>query len=83
MPRALAIAAKDVLQDYKDIYAWSYPDIKHIRVHLAEHKIELELDIRLSHQTRFGMNPNYAKSLKEDIHWILEVGFLTSVEEAS
>lgn len=47
----LAKAAEKVLREYSDVFAWSYTDLKRIPPELAEHKIELEPDVRPIRQT--------------------------------
>lgn len=83
MPPDIATVVKEVLRDCKDVFAWSYHDLKCILAHLAEHKIELKPDVRPSRQTRYQLNPNYTKAVKEDIDQLLEAGFITPIEEAS
>jgi len=83
LPPDLALAAEEVLRANHDVFAWSYRDLKRIPAALAEHKIELETDHRPIHQSRYRMNPNYAKAVKEDIDRLLEAGFIEPVEEAS
>jgi hypothetical protein len=35
-----------LLQEYKDVFAWSYKDLTLIPPHIAWHKIELDIIIR-------------------------------------
>lgn len=49
----LANAAEHMLWKYSDVFAWSYKDLKRIPAKLAEHKIELDPDIRTIHQARY------------------------------
>jgi hypothetical protein len=41
--------AKQVLWEFKDVFAWSYKDLKGILPSLAEHKIELEKNVLAAH----------------------------------
>lgn len=47
LPPSLATAAAVVLLSYEDVFACSYHDLKCFLAHLAEHKIELDLAVRL------------------------------------
>jgi hypothetical protein len=44
---------KEILKEYKDIFACTYIDLKGIRPHIAQHKIELDTTMPLTHQTRY------------------------------
>jgi hypothetical protein len=46
---------EDLLKEYKDVFAWSYKDLKRILAHIAKHKIELNTSIPLTHMAfEFG-----------------------------
>lgn len=62
---------KKLLLEYKDIFAWTYEDLKGILPKLAQHCIELDTLIPLTHQTRYKMNPNYVAVIKQDINKLL------------
>jgi hypothetical protein len=55
------------LKEFKDIFAWTYKDLKGIRPELAQHKIKLNTTISLAHQARYILNPNYVTTIKQDI----------------
>jgi hypothetical protein len=59
-----AAEAEQLLREFKDVFAWSYKDLKGIPPSLAEHRIELEKDVPAAHQARYRMNPNYASIIK-------------------
>jgi hypothetical protein len=46
---SIAIKAKSLSQEYKDVFAWSYKDLKGIPPHIAQHWIELDTTIPPSH----------------------------------
>jgi hypothetical protein len=52
------------LKEFKDIFAWTYKVLKWIPPELAQHKIELDITIQSTHQARYGLNPNYATTVK-------------------
>jgi hypothetical protein len=38
-----------LLKEFKDVFAWTYKDLKRISPELAQHKIELDTTIPLAH----------------------------------
>ncbi len=55
---------KKLLLKYKDMFPWTYKDLKSIPPELAQHRIELDKSIPPSHQARYKMNPNYVVAIK-------------------
>jgi hypothetical protein len=49
LDRQHAAEAKQLLWEFKDVFAWSYKDLKGIPPSLAEHRIELEKDVLAAH----------------------------------
>jgi len=43
------LALKQLLKEFKDVFAWIYKDLKGIPLELAQHKIELDITIPLAH----------------------------------
>jgi hypothetical protein len=66
------------LKEFKDVFAWAYKDLKRIPLELAQHGIELDITIPLTHHTKYVLNPNYATTFK-----LLAVGFIQFIEEAT
>jgi hypothetical protein len=48
------------LVNYRDVFAWSYKDLKGIHGEIFEHKIELVVNAQPIKQRKYIMNPNYA-----------------------
>ncbi len=71
------------MKEFKDVFAWTYKDLKGIPLELARHKIELNTIIPLAHQAKYRLNPNYVITIKQDIDKLLAVGFIQSIEEAT
>jgi hypothetical protein len=61
------------------VFVWTYKYLKSIFPKLAQHKIELDTLIPLTHQVRYKLNPNYAIVVKQDINKLLVVGFIQLV----
>jgi hypothetical protein len=53
---------EQLLKEFKDVFAWTYKDLKGIPLELAQHEIELDTTIPLAHQAReYGINLNPEK----------------------
>ena len=79
----LTIDATSLFKEYRDVFAFSYEDLRGIPEHIATHHIELDTAISPCHQTRYRMNPNYAKAVKEDLEKLLKAGFIEPVDQAT
>jgi hypothetical protein len=53
-----------LLTEFKDVFVWTYKDLKVIVLELAQHRIELDTSIPPAHQARYKLNPNYATIVK-------------------
>jgi hypothetical protein len=53
-----------LLKEFKDVFAWTYKDLKGIPLELVQHKIEFDTSIPLAHQARYRLNLNYATTIK-------------------
>jgi hypothetical protein len=74
---------EQLLKEFKDVFAWTYKDLKGIPPKLAQHKVELDTTIPLAHQARYILNPNYAIIVKQNIDKLLANGFIEFIEEAT
>ena len=63
---------KYLLLKLKDVFAFTYKDMKEIPPHVREHKVELQPKTKLIRQMRYRMIPNYAVKVKEEIDKYLE-----------
>jgi hypothetical protein len=71
------------MKEFKDVFAWTYIDLKGIPQELTRHKIELDTALPLAHQARYILNPNYVIIIKQDIDKLLTTIFIQSMEEAT
>ncbi len=55
---------EQLLKEFKDVFAWTYKDLKGIPLEPSQHIIELDITIPLTHQARYKLNPNYAIGIK-------------------
>jgi len=72
-----------LLKEFKDVFAWTYKDLKGIPPKLAQHKIELDNIIPPAHQARYRLNPKYVTTFKQDIDKLLAIGLIQFLEEAT
>jgi len=77
------LALKQLLKEFKDVFAWTYKDLKGIPLKLAQHKIELVTIIPLAHEVRYRLNPNYVTIVKQDTDKLLTIIFIQYMEEAT
>ncbi len=71
------------LLEFKDVFAWTYKDLKGIPLELAQRIIELDTIIPLAHHAKYKLNPNYATTIKQDINNLLIVIYIQFIEEAT
>jgi hypothetical protein len=83
LDQALAQEAEELFWEYKDVFAWTYKDLKGIPPSVALHRIELDKDVPPAHQAHYRMNPNNANIIKQDVDKFLKAGFIKPVEEAT
>jgi len=69
-----------LLREFIDGFTWNYKELKGIPSHIAEHKIELDTMIPLSHQVHYCMNPNYAMVIKQNLVKLLATSFIKPIE---
>ena len=74
---------KQLLKEFKDVFTWTYKDLKWIPPELTQHRIELDTTIPPTHQARYRLNLNYATVVKQDIDKLLAVVLIESIEEAT
>ncbi len=53
-----------LLKEFKDIFAWTYKNLKGIPPNVAQHQIEFDTSIPPAHQARYQLNPNYVAIVK-------------------
>ena len=73
---------KVLLQEFMDVFAWDYSNLKGMDPQVYKHKINLKEDAVPVIQQRYRMNPNYAKQVKEELDKLLSVGFIVPVDRA-
>ncbi len=79
----VVVIAKQLLKEYKDVFVWTYKDLKNIQAHPAQHLIEFNTSIPASHQTWYWMNSNFATVVKKDLDKLLGTLFIVLVEKVT
>ncbi|MCO5595991.1 hypothetical protein L7F22_050043 [Adiantum nelumboides] len=64
----------------RDVFAWEYADMKGLAPMFYQHKIHLKPDAIPVKQHSYRMNPNLAKQVKVEIDRLLQVGFITPID---
>ena len=54
-----------LLKQYKDVFAWSFEDMKGLDPTFCQRQINLHKDAKPVQQRRYRLNPNYAIKVKE------------------
>jgi hypothetical protein len=73
----------ELLKEFKDIFTYTYKDLKGIPPDIAQHRIELDTSILPTHQIRYQLNPNYATIVNQDINKLLATSFIKPIEEVA
>ncbi len=71
---------EQLLKEFKDVFAWTYKDLKKIPPELAQHIIKLDTTIPPIHQARYKLNLNYATTIKKNIDKLLVTRFIQFIE---
>ena len=69
-----------ILHEFRDVFAWSYKDLKGVDPLVCQHTIPLCDDTRPSKQHPYSYNDNYAMKIKEEINTLKEEGFIYEIE---
>ena len=68
------------LKEHRDVFAWSYKDLKGVDLAICQHTILIRDDARPSKQRPYTYNDNFAKRIKEEIDKLLGVDFSYEIE---
>ena len=68
------------LKEYKDVFAWSYKDLKGVDPQVCQHTIPLKADAKPKKQRPYTYNETFAKKIKEEIDKLLEANFVYKIE---
>ena len=68
------------LKEYKDVFAWSYRDLKGVDLLICQHTIPMKDNLKPSRQRPYTCNDTFAKKIKEEIDKLMEVEFIYEIE---
>ncbi|MCO5570330.1 hypothetical protein L7F22_024049 [Adiantum nelumboides] len=68
------------LKQYKDVFAWSYKDLKGVDPSICQHTIPLKSDAKPSRQRPYTYNETFARKIKEEIDKLKEPEFIYEIE---
>ncbi|MCO5592031.1 hypothetical protein L7F22_046025 [Adiantum nelumboides] len=68
------------LKQYKDVFAWSYKDLKGVDPSICQHTIPLKSDAKPSRQRPYTYNETFARKIKEEIDKLKEAEFIYEIE---
>ncbi len=70
----------ELVKEFKDVFAWTYKDLKGIAQEIVQHKIEFDAIVPPAHQARYRLNVNYVTIVKQDIDKLLAISFIKPIE---
>ena len=61
-----------LLMEYRDVFAWSYKDLKGVDPSICQHTIPMRDDVKPSRQRPYTYNEIFAKKIREEIEKLRE-----------
>ena len=68
------------LKEYRDVFAWSYKDLKGVDPTICQHTIPMKEDAKPTRQRPYTYNDTFAKKIKEEIDKLKEAEFIYEIE---
>ena len=72
-----------LMKEHKDVFASSFLDMEGINPKFYQHKINVKEKAIPIKQQRYIMNSNCAKLVKEEIDWLVRIGFIYPVKKTT
>lgn len=69
-----------MLKEYRDVFAWSYKDLKGVDLDICQDTIPMKDTTKPSRQRPDTYNNNFAKKIKDKIDNLLEADFIYEIE---
>ncbi|MCO5607503.1 hypothetical protein L7F22_061699 [Adiantum nelumboides] len=73
---------KELLKEFKDIFAWTYHDMKGVPPSMVQHTIPMISTAKPVQQRPYPMNPKYAKIVQEELEKLIQCGFIYPIEHS-
>ena len=71
-----------VLRNHKEAFAWDYIDMQGIPPNLCTHHIYIKEYFHLVRQPQRRMNPTLKNIVKDELHKLLDVGFIYPISDS-
>ena len=68
------------LKEYRDVFAWSYKDLKGVDPEICKHTIPTRDESKPRKQRPYTYNDTFARKIKEEIDKLLEADFIYEIE---
>ena len=70
----------ETLREYRDVFAWSYRDLKGVDPQICQHTIPMQNDAKPYKQRPYTYNETFAKKIKEEIDKLKEAECIYEIE---
>ena len=70
----------ETLKNYKDVFAWSYKDLKGVDPAIFQHTIPMIKDAKPTKQRPYTYNDTFAKKIKEEMDKLKDAKFIYEIE---
>ena len=71
------------LKQYKDVFRWSYKDLKGVDPEICWHTIPLKPDAKTNRQRPYTYNESFARKIKDEIDKLKEAKFIYEIEHTN
>ena len=68
------------LKEYRDVFAWTYKDLKGVDPTICQHTIPMKEDAKPTRQRPYTYNDTFAKKIKEEIDKLKEAEFIYEIK---
>jgi len=74
---------ENLLSEFKDVFAWSYDDLKAYSPEVIQYTIPLKEEVKPVRQNLRRMNPKLAPLVKEELQKMVNVGIIAPIRNSS
>ncbi|KAG8474563.1 hypothetical protein CXB51_031307 [Gossypium anomalum] len=72
----------ELLQEFKDIFAWSYQDMRRLSIDIVVHRLPIRQDCKSVQQKLRRIRPDIVLKIKDEVKKQFDVGFLQEVKHS-
>ena len=73
-------AVVKLLREFRDVFAWSYKDLKGVDPEVCQHTIPMKDDAKPYIQRPYSYNDTFAQKIDDEINRLKEAGFIYEIE---